>query len=168
MTSALPSAGHGHPAAAMLEKLLSGPALSAKMRHSPQGLEAIYHIAFNLYGQAKYPEAMRIFAYLLTCNHLDRRFHSGFAACLHMQRQHRDAIRYYHQASMLDMTDPEPPMRMAECRLALGEHDEARTAINWGLTQARGVPAHAAYVARFEAMLALLDAASKAPATSSN
>jgi type III secretion system low calcium response chaperone LcrH/SycD len=143
--------------AALLQYLMSGQTLSTVLGHSLKAQEALYHLAYTLYGQAKYEEAMRMFAYLLTLNHVDRRFFSGLAACLQMQRRYQDALKYHGMASMLDLTDPEPVIHSAECHLALGDRAQARTALAYALDQARGHAVHHAFVPRLEAMRTFLD-----------
>jgi type III secretion system low calcium response chaperone LcrH/SycD len=155
-------------AAALLQHMMSGQTLAPTVGHTPDTLEALYSLAYNLYSQAKYEEAMGIFSFLLTANHFDRRFFSGFAACLHMQRRYQDALKYYGIASTLDLTDPEPVMQSAQCYLALGNRAMARMSIDYGLIQARAHAHHRSHVSRLEAMLAFLDnePAAQAPATS--
>lgn len=144
---------------ALIDYLSAGNTLAESMGQSVESLEALYAIGFTLYDQAKYDEAKRVFAHLMTANHVDRRFSNGFAACLHMQRDHAEAIRFYTIASILDLTDPEPPMHIAECYLALGDRAQARNSVNYGLTQARAHKEHQRFVARLEAMLGFLDGA---------
>jgi type III secretion system low calcium response chaperone LcrH/SycD len=144
---------------ALVEYLSAGNTLAESMGQSVESLEALYAIGFTWYNQAKYDEAKRVFAHLMTANHVDRRFSNGFAACLHMQRDHAEAIRFYTIASILDLTDPEPPMHIAECHLALGDRTQARNSINYGLTQARAHKEHQRFVARLESMLGFLDGA---------
>lgn len=158
----LPDAAQG---LALIEYLGSGHTLAASMGQTVGSLEALYHLGYTLFEQAKYKESMRVFAYLMTANHMDRRFFNGFAACLHMQGNHRDAIKYYGVASILDLTDPEPPMHMAECHLALGDRAEARNSIAYGLSQARAHENHHGFVPRLEAMLEFMDGAAAAPAS---
>jgi type III secretion system low calcium response chaperone LcrH/SycD len=143
----------------LLDYLMSGRTLGEAMGCSLQSQETLYHVAYTFYSQAKYPEAMRVFAFLLAANHMDRRFFNGFAACLHMQRRHEDALKYYGAASVLDLTDPEPAMHSAECHLALGNIEQARTSLDYALCQARADEKHHAIIARLEAMLAFLNGA---------
>jgi type III secretion system low calcium response chaperone LcrH/SycD len=146
---------------ALLDFLKSGQTLGPVMGCSLEVQEALYHRGHTLYNQAKYDEAMRVFAYLMMANHVDRRYYNGFAACLQMQRRYSDAIKYYGVASVLMLTDPQPAMHMAECHLALGDHAQARTSIDYALTQARAHQAHHGLVPRLEAMQAFLDNAHK-------
>jgi type III secretion system low calcium response chaperone LcrH/SycD len=143
--------------AALLGQLLSGQTLGDLLGHSRESQEALYYVAHTLYSQAKYADAMRTFAYLLTLNHLDRRSFLGFAACLRMQQRHADALKYYGIASAMDLTDPQPPLHMAECHLALGDRARAQEALNYALSQARGQEAHRACLARIEAIQSFLD-----------
>lgn len=152
----LPTIAQG---AALLEYLMSGQTMEGAVGRSVKSQEAAYHLAYTFYTQAKYAEAMRIFAFLLTSNHADRRFHNGFAACLQMQGRHQDAMKYYGIASMLDLTDPEPPLHTAECHLALGNRAEARQSLDYALTQARAHAHHRGFVERIEALLSFLDRA---------
>lgn len=141
---------------ALLGSMFHGQPLGPMMGISVESQEVIYAAAYNAFKQAKYPEAMQAFSLLMTADHLDRRYHSGFAACLRMQKKHAEALKYYGVASILDLTDPEPVIRMAECHLALGDLEQARTALNYGLAQARAHEAHRGHVPRFEAMLGFL------------
>lgn len=158
------------PAAAELMRFFQqGGTLGTMLGVSRQSQEQLYQLAHRLYGQAKYAEAGHIFSLLTTANHLDRRFPLGGGACAHMQRRHKDAVGYYGIAFMLDMTDPEPPIHMAENLLALGDREKARQMLDYGLVQARYHARHKAHVPRLEALLALLDAqpgAGPAPAPS--
>lgn len=146
--------------AALVELLISGNTLSSLLGRSEKSQEALYHVAYVFYGQAKYTEAMRMFAYLLANNHLDRRFYMGFAGCMHMLDRHEEALKYYGIASLLDLTDPLPAMHMAECHIALGRHGQARESLEYGLYQGRAGTSHGAAVTRMEGLLALLDASS--------
>lgn len=135
-----------------------GHTLGTALGVSRQSQEQLYLLAHRLYGQAKYGEAGHIFSLLTTANHLDRRFALGGGACAHMQRRHNDAVGYYGIAFMLDMTDPEPPIYIAENLLAQGERAKARQVLEYGLIQAQHHERHRGHVPRLKALLALLDA----------
>ncbi|MES3002902.1 MAG: SycD/LcrH family type III secretion system chaperone [Pseudomonadota bacterium] len=156
-TQALPTIEQG---AALVELLSSGNTLSGLLGRSEKSQEALYHVAYVFYGQAKYTEAMRMFAFLLANNHLDRRFYMGFAGCMQMLDRHEEALKYYGIASLLDLTDPLPPMHMAECHIAMGQRDKARESLEYGLCQGRAADTHVESVRRMEGLLALLDGSS--------
>ncbi|MDR6536928.1 SycD/LcrH family type III secretion system chaperone [Variovorax soli] len=140
----------------LLKHLASGETLGALLDQSPEAQKVMYHLAYTHYAQGKYTDAMRFFGFLVICDHWDRRYHMGMAACLQMQLQHADALKYYGIASMLDLTDPAPVMHIAECHLARGERPQARKALDYAIVQARAHAHHNHHVARLEAMLALL------------
>ncbi|RYX93953.1 MAG: CesD/SycD/LcrH family type III secretion system chaperone [Comamonadaceae bacterium] len=149
----------------LLRQMMQGNTLAPLMGVSVGDQEAIYALAYAAYTQARYEEAMQAFSYLMTVDHLDRRFCSGFAACLRAQKRHAEALKYYFSASLLDLTDPEPVMRMAECHLALNDKPQARAALAYGLDQARAHETHRSYVPRLEAMLSFLNTEGPAATT---
>lgn len=142
----------------LLDRLLSGETIGMLSGRSIESVEAMYYLAHTFYGQGKYAEALKIFGILVIENHVDRRFHGGLAACMQMLRRHEEALKYYGISSMLDLTDPDPVIHMAECYLALGERAKARESLDYALLQARGHSRHHAHVGRIEAMLSFLDA----------
>lgn len=142
----------------LMEFFRNGRTLGMALGVTRRSQEQLYQLAHRLYGQAKYGEAGHIFSLLTTANHLDRRFSLGCAACAHMQRRHQDALGYYGVAFLLDLTDPEPPLYMAESLLAMGERAKARQMLDYGLRQAQHQPRHQAQVPRFKALLALMEA----------
>lgn len=142
-------------AQAVIDFLMSGQTLADAWGHTVESVETVHYLAYAFYAQAKYEQSMRLFGYLLTTNHLDRRYYSGFAACMHKLRRHEEALKYYGLASVLDLTDPEPVMRSAECYMALGNIPKARFSLDYALTQARAHDAHAKFVPRLEAMMSL-------------
>lgn len=148
----------GSASAELMEYFRQGRTLDTLLGVSRQSQEQLYLLAHRLYGQAKYGEAGHIFGLLTTANHLDRRFALGSAACAHMERRHNDALGYYGMAFLLDMSDPDPLVYMAEHLLALGDRAKAHQMLDHGLAQAQRHPRHHAQVPRIQALLALLDA----------
>lgn len=150
-------------AVALLEHLRQGHTLGQLMGMTRQSQEQLYLLAYRFYGQAKYEQAEQMFRLLTVANHLDRRFSLGCGACAHMLRRHADAVAYYGLACLLDLTDPLPPMYMAEHLLAQGDRAKARQMLDYGLVQARHHERHQVHLPRLQALLALLDS-SDAPA----
>ena len=95
-----------------------------------------------------------MFGFLVTHNHLDRRFHKAFGACL-QNLVRADALKYYGVASLLDLTDPDPVVHTAECLLALSRDQEAARALRFALGQIKGEAKHAALGERVKALLEL-------------
>lgn len=146
-------------AGALLGHLRQGHTLGQLMGVTRQSQEQLYLLAYRFYGQAKYEQAEQMFRFLTMANHLDRRFSLGCGACARMLRHHADAVAYYGLACLLDLTDPVPPMYMAEHLLAQGDRAKARQMLDHGLVQARRHERHREHLPRLQALLALLDSA---------
>lgn len=139
-----------------VQRMLKGEVLANILGHSPDSLEALYALGHNFYTHKQYDEAMRVFAFLLSNNHMDRRFFKGMAACLHMQRRYEDAAKYYGAASLLDLSDPEPVVHAAECFLALSRTKEAMQALEVAKQQTTGKDRYLALHARVQTILELI------------
>lgn len=147
----------------LIDHLGNGHTLGQLMGTTLESREALYQLAYRLYGQGKYEEAQRMFAVLLLHDHTDRRFYLAYGACAHMLKRHAVALRYYGMASLLNLTDPQPLIHMAECQLVLGDRGKARQVLDYGLAQARFHPEHHHHVPKLEALLFLLDRAESTP-----
>lgn len=145
-------------ASGVLRQLMAGtPMLREAMHHTDASEETLYHVAYNLYKQSRYMDAMRVFSILMSANQMDRRYYKGMAGCLQMKKHYREALQYYAFVSIFDLTDPEPAIHSAECLMALGDHKQARSGLQYALGQARAHERHRRFVDRAEAMLAFLD-----------
>lgn len=88
-------------------------------------LEAIYQVAYNLYQNGKYEQALKIFRVLGLFDHYEKKYFMGLAACLKVLEQYDNAIEAYSFATMLDVNDPMPGFYAGECHLALANYEEA-------------------------------------------
>lgn len=141
---------------ALVDLVMSGHTLADTFGHMDEPPEKVHQLAHTYYTQAKYETAMRLYAYLMTTNHLDRRYFSGFASCLRKLGRNEEALKYYGFASMLDLTDPEPVMRSAQCYIALRNIPKARMSLDYALMQAETHEAHKKFIPRLEGLLALI------------
>ncbi|MQA40736.1 SycD/LcrH family type III secretion system chaperone [Rugamonas aquatica] len=119
-------------------------------------LEAAYALAYNLYGQARWEDALAMFDFLCAHDHLQRRFHIGRAACLQMHKQYERALVAYGVAHLMDVDDPDVGLRIAECLAGLGRHADARLALATVAVQVEGKPEHDAVGRRAQALFDLL------------
>jgi type III secretion system low calcium response chaperone LcrH/SycD len=87
--------------------------------------EALYALGYNLYGQARYDEAQKVFQYLVMHHQFDTRYIVALGAALQMLKRHDEAITTFGAAALLDLDDPVPVLHSCECLLALGRTDEA-------------------------------------------
>ncbi len=58
-----------------------------------EDLEAVYALGYNLYNQARWDEALRVFCFLSVEDHLDRRFHVARGGCLLMLRRYEEGVQ---------------------------------------------------------------------------
>lgn len=96
---------------------------------SEKDLDALYVMAYNLYAEKKYQEALQIFQAIVFYNHFDKRGWIGTGACCQLLHRYRDAISSYAYASLINSEDPLPLFHAIECYIALKSYDEARSAI---------------------------------------
>lgn len=123
---------------------------------SGEELEAAYAMAYGLYGQGCWDDALQLFDFLCQHSHLERRFHVGRGSCLHMLRQYERALVAYGVAHVMDVEEPSVALRTAECLIALGRHSDALTALETVELLVTGKPEHAALQQRAQALAELL------------
>ncbi len=129
MTKPLPAPDIEDFAQEIADFVFAGGSMSAVYGLDAKDLEAIYALAYNLYNQARWQEALQTFSFLTYQSHLERRFHVGRGACLQMLGRHDDALRAYLLAHVLDVSEPTVALHIAECLIALHRKDDARTAL---------------------------------------
>ena len=136
--------------------LFSGGSIADVYGLEARQLEAAYALGYNLYSQARWAEALRVFSFLTFHAHLDRRFHLGRAACLQVLGRHEQALKAYLLAHVLDVSDPVVGLHVAECLIALRRKAEARTALEAVLAIADEDAVFAPIRARAEALFELI------------
>jgi type III secretion system low calcium response chaperone LcrH/SycD len=135
--------------------LMSGGTIGGIYNYDKRDYEALYAMGHSLYSQARYPDAVKAFGFLVMHNHLERRFLVAFAASLQMVRDYETAINYYALATAMDMTDLAPSFHVCECLLAQGKVQEAREGLEMIVAQCEG-EAQAALKQRAQGLLAVL------------
>ncbi|MGI4982188.1 MAG: SycD/LcrH family type III secretion system chaperone [Janthinobacterium lividum] len=137
--------------------LAGGGTVGALLGYPPEQLEAAYGYARALYEEARYEDALSLFAFLSFNDHLAPRYHWGLGACAQMLGRHEEAMQAYGMLVAMDMSDPAPIYRIAECLLALGRRDEARETLDVVVALAdEDTAEHRALRRRAQAMLTLL------------
>ena len=92
----------------IVDQLLSGEKTLGDIRGlTTQEIEAIYTVAYNLFENAKYEDALRVFGFLCLYSHLDKRFWLGAAACHQQLKNFQQAVDAYSMSAMLDVEDPD-------------------------------------------------------------
>jgi type III secretion system low calcium response chaperone LcrH/SycD len=105
--------------------LTGGVPLYLSKGWSEKDINALYIVAYNLYSEQKYREALDVFNSIAFYNHFDKRGWIGSAACFQLLHYYEDAITCYITASLIDIEDPLPLFHAAECYSALKKYSEA-------------------------------------------
>lgn len=114
----------------LVEAVLADGGLGRLAGCSDQDCESLYAMGYSLYSQARYADAMRIFALLVMLRSLEHRFICALASCLQMMGRHADAINHYATALTVDAEDPAPLLHTSECLVALGHLAHARECLD--------------------------------------
>lgn len=122
--------------------------------------ETLYAVALEFYNQARYDEALTLFRFLMTLNHLEERYIGAYAACLQMHKEYEQALVYYSMASVFDLSDPKPTFHTCECLIALGRIDEAHEGLGMVIEQCVE-PHHEALARRAQALRDLIEQQAK-------
>jgi type III secretion system low calcium response chaperone LcrH/SycD len=96
---------------------------------SRQELEAVYSLGFTHYRTGRYEDASKLFQFLVLFDHLNPKYWLALGAVQQVARDFRSAIASYGYASFLDLENPKPQLHAAECFLALGDKENAASAI---------------------------------------
>lgn len=142
----------------MRQLFLHGGTLGQVKGVTVQECEGLYQFGHGFYSQGRYQEAFRIFALLVSYDHLEPRFLMALAASAQMLGRYRDALQHYSTAGLLMIDDPAPFFYSAECCIALRNTEGATESLRLALEVAGDKPEHAQFRARTEALLAPLDA----------
>ncbi len=92
-------------------------------------MEAVYSLGFSFYNTGRYDDAEKVFRFLVLFDHLNARYWTGLGAVQQVKKLYGDAITSYGYASFLDLENPKPQYFAAECFLAMGDKDNALSAI---------------------------------------
>lgn len=96
---------------------------------SIEQVEAIYAVGLNAYKTGQYDDAEKVFRYIVYLNHLNAKYWIALGAAQQMLRQFSKAVTSYGYASFLDLSNPKPQFHAAECFLALGDKESAKSAL---------------------------------------
>lgn len=141
----------------IIDQLLGGEKTLGDIRGlTTQEIEAIYTVAYNLFENAKYEDALKVFGFLCLYSHLDKRFWLGAAACHQQLKNFAEAVDAYSMTAVLDVEDPTPSLQAAMCYLSMGNLDKAESGCESAIHWSGENVAHAATKARAEALLGVV------------
>ena len=122
-----------------------------------RNMEAVYNLAYNAYGRSNFDQAEDLFKFLCVYDHMEKKYWIGLGATRQNKRQYEGAIEAFAYAALLDNEDPRPPMQAADCHIALGNKDEAISALQAAIEFAGANPEYAAIKSRATAVLELVE-----------
>lgn len=122
-------------------------------RISKAELEGVYAAAYNLIDIGQYEKGEQVFAFLNYLDHYDARFWLGLGVCRQLRKDYGRAVEAYSMAAVNGVTNPVPPLRAAECHLALGHLDEAESGVRAALLLAGEAPEQEAVRSRARVLL---------------
>lgn len=96
---------------------------------SHQELEAVYSLGFTHYRTGRYEDAAKLFQFLVLFDHLNPKYWLALGAVQQVAKDYKAAIASYGYASFLDLENPKPQLHAAECFLALGDKQNAASAL---------------------------------------
>jgi len=140
----------------VFEFLGKGGSLRELKNIDDKTMEAIYYVAYNLYQNGKYDDALKVFKFLGLYDHLEKKYLMGIGGCQQMLQQYKDAINSYSLVALLDITNPLPPLHAAECYLALGDFENATSGFTAALEFAEKQGGHEEVKDKATKMLALV------------
>ena len=111
------------------EVLLHGGTLRQCKGLTDAEMEAIYATGLNAYKVGKLDDAGTVFRYLVLIDHTCAKYWIALGAVQQRQRDFSKAVTCYGYASFLDLEDPKPQYHAAECFLALGDKESAKSAL---------------------------------------
>ena len=97
---------------------------------SDEEMEAGYATALNLVNQSQFSQAEEMFKLLCHLNHYQGKYWLGLGVARQLQKKYDLAVKAYANAGLHDMGNPVPPLRAAECFIAMNNLDAAEQSIS--------------------------------------
>ncbi len=92
-------------------------------------MEAVYSLGFNFYNTGRYDDAEKVFKFLVMFDHMTPKYWMGLGSVHQVRKDYKAAVTMYAYASFLDIHDPKPQYHAAECFLAMGDLENATSAL---------------------------------------
>lgn len=105
---------------------------------TPEKIEELYSIAYQLYRDQQYKESLSFFRLLTLAKPMNHKYWKGLAASLHMNKEYEKAIHCYIAAIAMNKTSVDPYLYVhaADCFFALGNTQDGLKALDgakhWG------------------------------------
>lgn len=119
-------------------------------------MEAAYANGYNMFRAGSYEKAEEMFMFLGTFDNGVKKYWTALGACRFNMKNYMGALMAYTQAALLDVDDPELLIKVAQCRLSLGQKDAAIGGLEAAIEFAGDKPQRAGAREKAEAILSLL------------
>lgn len=119
-------------------------------------MEAAYANGYTMFQAGNYGKAEGIFEFLATFDNQMKKYWTALGACRFNMENYYGAMAAYSVAVLIDVDDPALLMKIAQCRMAVGEKDVAAGALEAALEVAGDKAEHAEAKHKAEAVLKLL------------
>ncbi len=113
----------------LTKMLLENKSLKEALEISPNEIERIYQLAYNLFKAGKYQDALSIFRYLKRFDPSPPRYAFAIGSCYHFLKEYENAIKYYLESSIQDPQNPIPYFHIYDCAVKLGRSEMALEAL---------------------------------------
>lgn len=120
-------------------------------------MEAGYAVAFGLIEQGRAEEAEALLVWMCGMDQYQPKYLIALGYARQQQRKYRSAVEAFGAAGLLEVANPVPALRAAECLLALGDTEPARSALRAALHWSGKDPRHAWIRERAGLLMAGLD-----------
>ena len=93
-------------------------------------MNAVYSVAHNFYVTGRFADAETVFKFLVVVDHLNPKYWIGLGAVRQVQKRFKEAIEAYANVAVnLDVKNVKASYYAAECYLALGDRENAKSAV---------------------------------------
>jgi secretion system chaperone SscA len=128
---------------------------------TPDSMEVIYMVAYNLYNGGKYDESEKVFRLLCMLDHFERKYWKGLGAAREALKRYEAALQVYGYLGVTDLHDPYAPFQAAKCLTALGKVAEAEAGLRAAVFNSANKPEFAELHAQASGLLELIEKARK-------
>ena len=120
----------------VLQRVMGGETIAQARGLSREDLEIIYGMGFTLITSGELDKAEDVFITLCFMDQLVAKNHYCLGVVRQMKQQWQMACDDFIRFLALDATNPEGYLRIGECKVALGEKDEAKEYFRLALLEA--------------------------------
>ena len=93
-------------------------------------MNAVYAVAHNFYMTGRYEDAETVFKFLVIFDHLNPKYWIGLGAVRQVQKRYKEAVAAYaNVVGNLDVDNVKASYYAAECYLAMGDRQNAQSAL---------------------------------------